>query len=40
MAIKEENEITVKVTCSKDELINYLEKQGFKSGRKFSLDYY
>ena len=38
MAIKEENEVTVRVVCSNDELINYLKKQGFKSGREFSLD--
>lgn len=40
MAIKEENEITIKVISSKDELIKHLEKQGFKAGRKFSLDDY
>lgn len=40
MAIKEENEVTVRVICSKDELINYLRKQEFKSGREFSLDDY
>ena len=40
MAIKDENEVTVRVICSKDELINYLKKQGFKSGREFSLDDY
>ena len=40
MAIKEENEVTVRVVCSNDELINYLKKQGFKSGREFSLDDY
>ena len=38
MAIKEENEVTVRVLCSNDELVNYLRKQGFKSGREFSLD--
>ncbi len=40
MAIKEENEVTVRVLCSNDELVNYLRKQGFKSGREFSLDDY
>lgn len=41
MAIKEENEITVKVTCSKDELLKCLKDKGFKDGRVFSLnDYY
>lgn len=40
MAIKEENEITVKVICSKTELIDLLTKQGFKAGRTFSLDDY
>lgn len=40
MAIKDENEVTVRVICSKDELLNYLKKQEFKSGREFSLDDY
>lgn len=40
MSEKEENEITVKVTCSKDELLEFLTKQGFKAGRIFSLDDY
>ena len=40
MSGKEENEITVKVICSKDELLNALIKQGFKEGRTFSLDDY
>ena len=40
MAIKDENEVTVKVICSKDELTNYLNNQEFKSGREFSLDDY
>ena len=40
MAIKEENEVTVRVLCSNDELVNYLRKQGLKSGREFSLDDY
>ena len=40
MAIKEENEVTIKVTCSQDELLNCLIKDGFKEGRKFSLDDY
>lgn len=40
MAIKDENEVTVRVICSRDELLNYLKKQGFKSGREFSLDDY
>lgn len=41
MSEKEENEITVKVICSKDELLKSLNKQGFKAGREFSLnDYY
>ena len=40
MAIKEENEVTVRVVCSNNELINYLKKQDFKSGREFSLDDY
>lgn len=40
MAIKEENEITVKVICSKDELIKSLVDKGFQDGRTFSLDDY
>lgn len=40
MAIKDENEVTVKVICSKDELTNYLNNQEFKSGREYSLDDY
>ena len=40
MAIKDENEVTIKVTCSQDELLNCLIKNGFKEGRKFSLDDY
>ena len=40
MAIKEENEITVRVICSKDELITHLKNQEFKLGREFSLDDY
>ena len=40
MAIKEENEVTIKVTCSQDKLLNCLIKEGFKEGRKFSLDDY
>lgn len=34
------NEITVKVACSKDELIKILEKNGLKYERSFSLDDY
>ena len=40
MAEKEENEITVKVLCSGNELLDCLIKQGFKEGRTFSLDDY
>lgn len=40
MAIKEENEVTIKVICTKSELLDYLIKQGFKVGREFSLDDY
>ena len=40
MAEKVENEITVKVLCSKNELLDCLIKQGFKAGRSFSLDDY
>lgn len=40
MAEKEENEITVKVLCSENELLDCLIKQGFKEGRTFLLDDY
>ena len=40
MSVKEENEITIKVTCSNDELIKILTNKGFCEGRKFSLDDY
>lgn len=40
MSVKEENEITVKVECSKEELIKCLNNKGFSKGRSFSLDDY
>ena len=41
MSVKEENEITIKVICSNDELIKLLTNKGFNEGRKFTLnDYY
>lgn len=40
MSIKEENEITVKVECSKEELLKCLKDKGFKKVRMFSLDDY
>lgn len=40
MSVKEENEITVKVECSKDELLKILKNNGFKKVRIFSLDDY
>lgn len=40
MSNKEENEITVRVTCSKDELINKLNEEGFSEGASFTLDDY
>ena len=40
MSIKEENEITVKVECSKEELLKILNNNGFKKVRVFSLDDY
>lgn len=40
MAIKEENEITVKVMCTKNELIKHLADNGFKKCREFTLDDY
>ena len=38
MPIKQENEITIRILCSKEELIKYLEEKGLKKGRKFTLD--
>lgn len=35
MSINEENEITVKVTCSDEDLISKLKEKGFKEARKF-----
>ena len=40
MSVKEENEITIKVICSNDELIKTLIDKGFSEGRKFTLDDY
>ena len=40
MSVKEENEITVKVECSKEELLKILKNNGFKKVRIFSLDDY
>lgn len=40
MSTKEENEITVKVLCSKYELLSFLTNQGFEPGESFSLDDY
>ena len=38
MPIKQENEITIRVLCSKEELIKHLEEKGLKKERKFRLD--
>ena len=38
MSIKQENEITIRILCSKEELIKHLEEKGLKKGRKFRLD--
>ena len=38
MPIKQENEITIRILCSKEELIKYLEEKGLKKGRRFRLD--
>ena len=38
MPIKQENEITIRILCSKEELIKCLEEKGLKEGRKFRLD--
>ncbi len=40
MVVKDENEVTVRVTCSKDELMKCLINKGFEKGREFSLDDY
>ena len=38
MPIKQENEITIRVLCSKEELIKHLEEKGLKKGRRFRLN--
>ena len=38
MPIKQENEITIRILCSKEELIKPLEEKGLKKGRIFRLD--
>ena len=38
MPIKQENEITIRILCSKEELIRHLEEKGLKKWRKFTLD--
>ena len=38
MPIKQENEITIRILCSKEDLIKCLEEKGLKKGRKFRLD--
>ena len=38
MPIKQENEITIKILCSKEKLIKHLEEKGLKKGRRFRLD--
>ena len=38
MPIKQENEITIRILCSKEELIKHLEEKGLKKWRKFTLD--
>lgn len=40
MSVKEENEITIKITCSNEQLIKHLTNKGFCEGRKFTLDDY
>lgn len=40
MSVKEENEITIKITCSNEQLIKHLADKGFCEGRKFTLDDY
>ena len=38
MPIKQENEITIRILCSKEKLIKHLEEKGLKKGRKFRLN--
>ena len=38
MPINQENEITIRILCSKEELIKHLEENGLKKGRIFRLD--
>lgn len=38
MPIKQENEITIRILCSKEELIKHLEEKELKKGRRFRLD--
>lgn len=40
MSVKEENEVTIKVTCSNEDLIKYLTSKGFKEVERFTLDDY
>ena len=40
MIVKDNNEITVKVICSKEKIIDILKQKGFNSGRTFTLDDY
>lgn len=40
MIVKENNEITVKVSSSKEKLLSILKQKGFTSGRTFTLDDY
>lgn len=38
MPIKQENEITIRILCSKEKLIKHLEEKGLKKGRRFRLE--
>lgn len=40
MAVKMENEITVRVICSNEDLLKQLREKGFKESSKFTLDDY
>lgn len=41
MSVKQENEITVKVLCSNEELQSILESKGYQAGRRFTInDFY
>lgn len=40
MSVKDENEVTIRVTCSNEDLIKYLTSKGFNEVERFTLDDY